>query len=167
VEAFSSQLNNSVMKTIRNFLGLFMVGALMIGVTTLGVAQGKSQSRGHGHNKENPGRGHDKKDNDHGGRYVTYNHHHRNHPSWAPLYGHRYNTRYIYYRDYNVYYDCHRDMFITWTGRRWVVSAFIPAVMVRVDFNRARVSGVDYWNDDFNFYLARQAPRYVSIQVSF
>jgi hypothetical protein len=102
---------------------------------------------------------------DHRDRYVTYNHHH-SHPSWAPAYGYRYNTRYIYYQDYNVYYDSHRDVFLVWTGRNWSVSTRIPDVMFRVDFERARVAGVDYWDDDLNFYLQRRRPSYLSISAA-
>jgi len=103
----------------------------------------------------------------HHDRYVTYSHHRHGPPSWAPAYGYRYNTRYIYYRDYNVYYDCHRDVFITWTGRRWVVSLSVPVVMCHVDFRRTPVVGVDYWDDDFDFYLERRRPSYISISASF
>lgn len=98
-------------------------------------------------------------------RYVTYNYHHHSHPSWAPAYGYRYNTRYLYYQDYNVYYDCHRDVFVIWTGRNWAISNRIPDVMYQVDFERTRVSGVDYWDDDFDFYLQRRRPAYLSISA--
>ncbi len=100
-------------------------------------------------------------------RHVIYRHHRQAHPSWAPVYGYRYNTRYIYYQDYHVYYDCDRNMFLTWTGRRWVVSNRIPDVMLRVDFRRTRVSGVDYWDDDLDFYLQRRRPAYLTITAAF
>jgi len=103
-------------------------------------------------------------DNHH--RYVTYNYHRHNRPSWAPAYGSRYNMRYIYYQDYNVYYDCHRDQFLVWTGRNWVVSNRIPDVMYRVDFGRTRVSGVNYWDDDFDFYLQKRRPAYIDISTN-
>ncbi len=99
-------------------------------------------------------------------RYVAYRHHRHGRPSWAPAYGYRYNTRYIYYQDYNVYYDCHRDVFVVWTGRSWAVSNRVPDVMFRVDFGRAKVSGVDYWDDDFDFYLERRRPAYMSITAA-
>lgn len=117
-------------------------------------------------NRDYPSRnGHryDRYDNRH--RYVTYNYHRHDRPSWAPAYGYRYNTRYIYYEDYNVYYDCHRDVFVVWTGRNWVISNRIPDAMFRVDFRRTRVAGVDYWDDDFDFYLQRRRPAYVSISA--
>jgi len=103
--------------------------------------------------------------NDHLDRYITYRHHRHSHPLWAPAYGYRYNTRYVYYQDYNVYYDCHRDVFVTFTGRNWVVNNRIPDVMYRVDFRSARVTGVDYWDDDFDFYLTRRRPSYISISA--
>lgn len=151
---------------------------------------------GRGNDKENhPGKGHDKdrdyrdddrdrydrddRDRDHHyyssrhdhhdnyrDRHVTYHHHRNGPPSWAPAYGYRYNTRYMYYRDYNVYYDCHRNVFITWTGRNWMISTRVPDVMCHVDFRRAVVTGVDYWDDDFDFYLERRRPLYVSIHAS-
>jgi len=99
-------------------------------------------------------------------RYVAYRHHRHGRPSWAPAYGYRYNTRYIYYQDYNVYYDSHRDLFIVWTGRNWMVSTRVPDAMFRVDFGIARVSGVDYWDDDFDFYLERRRPAYMSITAA-
>lgn len=98
-------------------------------------------------------------------RYVTYRHYRNTHPSWAPAYGYRYNTRYIFYQDYNVYYDCHRDVFVVWNGRNWVISHHVPDILFRVDFGRTRVTGVDYWDDDFDFYLQRRRPAYVSISA--
>lgn len=100
-------------------------------------------------------------------KHVTYNYHRYRRPVWAPVYGHRYNTRYIYYNDYNVYYDCHRDLFLLWTGRRWVVSYTVPNVLVHVNFNRTIVTGVDYWDDDFDNYLERRRPVFVSIRAEF
>ena len=99
-------------------------------------------------------------------RYITYDYHRHSHPSWAPAYGYRYNTRYIYYQDYNVYYDCHRDVFVIWTGRNWVISNRVPDVMYGIDFRRTHVSGVDYWDDDFDFYLQRRRPAYISISTA-
>jgi hypothetical protein len=180
------------MKTVRNFLSVMLI-MLMSGAATDLLAQG----RGHGRKHDNPGqhkkterdwdRGnhrddgrhydrHDHRDShdDYSSRNNRYYHHksyvkyhHRHDHRWAPAYGHRYNTRYIYYRDYDVYYDCYRDVFVTWTGRNWIITSRIPDAIVRVDFRRTAVVGVDYWDDDFDFYLARRRPAFVSIQASF
>ncbi|HEY3429135.1 MAG TPA: hypothetical protein VGK39_00575 [Cyclobacteriaceae bacterium] len=181
------------MKTVRNSLSTLLLLILISGVTTNLQAQGRGHGKhdnpGRGHQKEkNRGHDHDKHDDkgrydwDHRdshrdyssrndryyrhGHYVTYHHHHHGRPAWAPAYGHRYNTRYIYYRDHNVYYDCYRDVFITWTGRRWVVTTTIPRTIVHVDFGRTAVAGVDYWDDDFDFYLTKRRPSYISISAS-
>jgi hypothetical protein len=66
-----------------------------------------------------------------------------------------------------VYYDCHRDLFIIWTGRNWMVSSRVPDFMGRIDFGRTNVRGVDYWDDDFDFYLSRRQPTYLSIEFDF
>lgn len=99
-------------------------------------------------------------------RYVTYRHHRNGLPSWAPAYGYRYNTRYIYYRDYNLYYDCYRDVFVTWVNGRWTISTYIPRILIGVNFNTCSIAGVDYWADDFDNYLSRRRPSYVSIHAS-
>lgn len=103
--------------------------------------------------------------NDHRTRRVTYNYHRHNRPLWAPVYGYRYNTRYIYYRDYNLYYDCYRNMFVVWTGRNWIVTSRVPDFMYRVNFASARIQGVDYWDDDFDYYLHKGRPGYINVYV--
>jgi len=169
------------MKSVRNFLSVLMLVLLVSAVGTDSLAQGRGHGKGRGHNKNWKDKDHDQYDNrdreDHDhyssnhrynyrDRYVTYNHHRNSPPSWAPAYGHRYNTRYIYYRDYNVYYDCHRNVFVTWTGRNWTITTHIPRVLIGVDFNHCAVAGVDYWDDDFDFYMTSRRPSYVSIQAS-
>lgn len=96
-------------------------------------------------------------------RYVTYHHHRHSRPHWAPRYGDRYNSRYIFYEDYNLYYDCHRDVFVLWTGHTWVTTSRVPKVMYRIDFNRTRMRGVEYWDDDLDRYLNRKRPVYVNL----
>lgn len=183
------------MKTVRIF-GLWMLVLLICGVTANAQSQRRDRGKGNDHperaqKKEvqpdrRRGVQHDNDRDRHEyargdshrhrsdrydryydhGRYVRYHHNRHRYASWAPAYGHRYNTRYIYYRDYNVYYDCHRDVFMTWTGRGWIVTHHVPDVIYHVDFKRVVVLGVDYWDDDFNFYLARRRPAYISIQAS-
>ena len=181
------------MKTVRNFLSVLMLTLLMSGVISNLQGQGRNHDNERGKKEHRLGKDRNK-DWDHDkhhrsrdysydhrnslnyyasrkdgrnyqGRYTTYSY--RRHYKWAPVYGHRYNTRYIYYRDYNVYYDCYNDVFVSWTGRNWIVTSRIPASIRYVDFRRTAVVGVDYWDDDFNFYLARRRPAYISISASF
>ena len=67
--------------------------------------------------------------------------------------------RYVYYRDYNVYYDCHRDVYITLSGRNWAVSTNVPLALARHDHDRhiVRSIDVDYYDDDLPRYLERRA----------
>lgn len=75
--------------------------------------------------------------------------------------------RYMYYRDYDVYYDSHRDVYITWSGRNWIVSASLPVVLRRVDRRRAVRMEVDYVRDDFPSYLQTHKPSYRRIYTEF
>jgi hypothetical protein len=73
--------------------------------------------------------------------------------------------RYIYYRDYDVYYDCHRSVYISYSGRNWTVSASLPVVLHRVDIHHATRVEVDYYEDDFVTYLDRGRPMYGGVYV--
>jgi hypothetical protein len=39
-------------------------------------------------------------------------------------------------------------------------------VMCRVDFRTATIAGIDYWDDDFDWYLERKRPNYISIHAN-
>lgn len=97
----------------------------------------------------------------HGKRYS----YHRP-PHWAPAHGYHYRpVRYVYYRDYNVYYDCYAGVYITLSGRNWVYTHRIPTHMHRVDFHRIAYGNLDYFDDDLPWYLERRrAGGYVSIR---
>jgi hypothetical protein len=64
--------------------------------------------------------------------------------------------RYVYYKDYNVYYDCHRNVYIVYSGRSWTVSSATPVCLNSVDLNRASRMDVEYDNDDFPEFLSRR-----------
>lgn len=75
--------------------------------------------------------------------------------------------RYVYYRDYNVYHDLHHNVYISYSGRNWSVSASLPVVLHRVDARRAVRMEVDYFDDDFTAYLERDRPTYTRIYTEF
>jgi hypothetical protein len=91
---------------------------------------------------------------DRGQRPVVVRHHHS-------------RPRYVYYRDYNVYHDLHRDVYISYSGRNWSVSASLPVVLQHVEARRAVRMEVDYHDDDFAGYLERNRPTYTSIYTEF
>jgi hypothetical protein len=58
-------------------------------------------------------------------------------PPWAPAHGYRAKTRYVFFRDYAVYYDHQEGVYISLAGRNWQVSASLPVNLKGVDLNAA------------------------------
>lgn len=160
----------------------------MIGVASETDAQGRShqhagERRDEHHDKHR--RGDHRKDDRHDHKYEYHKrehhghghhqshrhvaHRHDKHHHHAPVVVRHYHERprYIYYRDYDVYYDFHRDVYITWSGRNWTVSASLPVVLRRVDRHRAVRMEVDYVQDDFPTYLRTHKPVYRRVYTEF
>lgn len=89
----------------------------------------------------------------------VYNYHHHSPPPPRRVV-HYYPTRprYVYYREYDAYYDCDRQVYITYSGRNWSVSINKPLRMERVDIYRAQRVDVTYYDDDFATYLDQRRP---------
>ena len=167
------------MKT-KNVLALSLTLMLMI-TGTMAWAQG----RGNGHGK---GKGHQKHqthnhDRNGNGRHYSHNRysyhdHDRHHNHEAPRTVHVYHSRpvertvvvhhhhhhrparvrYVYYRDYDVYYDCDRKVYISFGGRNWSISTEIPVRMYYADRNALATVEVDYYDDDFAHHLDSHRP---------
>lgn len=156
---------------------LMVMVALCTVITISSQAQGRGNGRGRGNNPGHQGnsqhdqnRGRDDQWQNHH-NYQQNNwqqpHHQYNQQSWSPR-GHHAQTRYIYYRDYNVYYDCHRRTFLSLSGRNWVMSQQMPDCMRRCDMQRVSYMDVDYYDDDFPRYIERNRPRvFVSVRAGF
>lgn len=170
-----------------------MTMVIFVGVASESIAQG----RGNHYGKKDKHEHHDKKghhddrhhdwkhDRDHykhdkhdRHKYSRHGHHHADrHVAYRRAYGHHHapvvvkhyheRPRYIYYRDYDVYYDHHRDVYISWSGRNWSVSANLPVVLHRVDRAHAVRMEVDYERDDFAVYLQSNRPAYRRIYTEF
>jgi hypothetical protein len=97
--------------------------------------------------------------------HHVYHHQHSRHCGHRVVVHHYERPRYVYYRDYDVYYDCHRQVYISYSGRNWSISASLPVVMHHVDVHHAVRVGVDYYDDDFATYLDRGRPMYGSVQI--
>jgi hypothetical protein len=165
------------MKTTTQFFSL-MIALAIISMT------GTANAQGRGHQKARERHGvdhHDRTDHDrkrdwhekkhhkhdrdhhyHGTREVRVVHHH---PYPVVVRHFHERPRYIYYRDYDVYYDYHRNVYISYSGRNWAVSASLPAVMHRVDTRRAVRMEVDYDRDDFHIYLQRSRPSFRRVYI--
>ncbi len=173
------------MKTKTQFF-LLMTALFIISMSSNVKAQGRGHHKGHPRNHEgndekkhnNNYRQHDEDDHDddddddHHDRHYSanrrpqghhvYNHRHDRYCHHAPVVVHHYPSRprYIYYRDYDVYYDYHRQVYISYSGRNWGVSASLPFAMHHVDRRRAVRMEVDYDHDDFPGYLESRRPAY-------
>jgi hypothetical protein len=142
-----------------------------------------SQGRGHDNGRRGKAQqnGHNNKHHDHDRKHrVDYSYHDRDrHHNHQPQVVHVYHRRpvvertvvvhhhherraerprYVYYRDYDVYYDCDRKVYITFGGRNWSVSTEVPIRMYYVDRNTVASVNVDYYNDDFTHYLDTRRP---------
>lgn len=168
------------MKTVPRFFPLIMA-MLFISVTA------RVNAQGHGHYKKHEREHHvshereERDDKDHhrdhnwkneyhrhaGGRRNHHlharhaAHYHDHHCSHARIITHYYEKpRYVYYRDYDVYYDVRQRVYIAWSGRNWFVSASLPVALRRVERHRAVQMEVDYYDDDLATYLAAGRPVY-------
>lgn len=146
-------------------------------------AQGKGH--GHGHHKKEGRHNHHRKDyhDGHGRKVYHYDRGHSNHRLVRVVRpvnvhqhyhdcGHRVvvhhydRPRYVYYSDYDVYYDYQRSMYISYSGHHWSVSASLPVCLHRVDLRRAHRVEVEYFDDDFVSYLDHGRPMFGAVYVS-
>ena len=147
-------------------------------------AQGRGRGNGHayGHDKRNKShhddRHHDRHErysydrhdrhdhHDHHNHHVhrpvrhVYHHHHSHSCSHHVVVHHCEQPRYIYYRDYDVYYDNTRHVYISYSGRNWSITAGIPVHMRHVDVHHVGYTEVQYYDDDFVSYLDQGQPIY-------
>lgn len=164
----------------------FALGSAEVVAQGHGNGKGKGNAYGHDKNpkKESDHRssrdnGHQYRDNSHRNNdhyssrdnhgYSSRDHHgYSNHryshghvykhrpPHWKHAHGYRNSIRYVYYRDYDVYYDCHRGVYITLSGRNWIYSQHIPSHMHHANFDRIAYVELDYFDDDLGWYLDRR-----------
>ncbi len=130
----------------------------------LTVSVACSQGRGNGHGKHGHSNKHNGQWNDNtgireyyyeGDRYTRrgdHYHYYRNMSPWMKRHHPHMKTRYVYFRDYNVYYDYHRNVYMTLSGRNWVFTAELPLAMHRVEPHRIVYVDVDYFGDDLYAY---------------
>lgn len=154
-----------------------LVGMVLISAITLQV---NAQGHGRGHGKDKPRRAphhHTERHDNHKRHHrVTpqqhvhhyhvrpvrhvYHHHHNHSCGHRVVVRHYERPRYIYYNDYDVYYDAHRNVYISFSGRNWVVTTGVPVIMRHVDVHRTGYTEVVYYEDDFINYLGLGRPIY-------
>lgn len=163
-----------------------MIALFVISMAANVNAQGRGHQKGHerNHGKQHDSRGHhkdhdwkherkDHHDHDYDRHYDRgHSHHDRREVYVVPRHDrychhapvvvrhHHPRPRYVYYRDYDVYYDTHNSVYISYSGRNWTASASLPIALHHVDVHRAVRMEVDYDHDDFPSYLERSRPVY-------
>lgn len=81
-------------------------------------------------------------------------------PPWAPAHGYRAKTRYVYFTEYNFYYDNNRGVYIYLSGNNWEVSASIPNLFKTVNLTAAVKIDLDFDADDPQKYNADHKKKY-------
>lgn len=164
------------MRTKSTIFSLLM-GLAVIGVSMDAGAQGRGRDRDHERHGNN---GHDnrdrhdsysnnRRDHDHDRdrhhhhdyrRRDVHIHYHDRYCGHTPVVVHHHHNRprYIYYRDYDVYYDFERSVYISYSGSNWTVTTALPIAMRHVNVRTTRSYEVDYYNDDMPAYLVRSRP---------
>ncbi|HEY3404530.1 MAG TPA: hypothetical protein VGK59_14170 [Ohtaekwangia sp.] len=153
------------MKTTIFLRGLFVVAFLIVSMGVMAQGRGRSNGRDRGHTNGyqrdyHHNDRHDRHDH-HRSHQDVYVHHHHHAPVYRRVtYHYHYRpVRYVYYRDYDVYYDCDRSVYISYSGRGWTISTGMPVILHHVDMQRAaRVDVDDYYDDDFVGHLDRNRP---------
>jgi len=169
------------MKTTTFFRTNLAIAFMIISVGVM--AQGHGRGKGHENgNRNSQGQGNHGREvsytsnrGNHYGHYKHSDNHHYDYHHHAParkIYVHHTHrpaparvvyverpARYVYYRDYDVYYDCHRHAYISFSGRHWTISTSLPVAMHRVDVTRVVQYEVDdYFDDDFTGFLELERP---------
>lgn len=65
-------------------------------------------------------------------------------PPWAPAHGYRAKTRYVYFKDHDVYYDNERGVYISISGKGWKIEAKLPDVLKNIDLKIAAKIELDF-----------------------
>jgi hypothetical protein len=145
-------------------------------------AQGKGRGHGNGHAKHEwkADRGNSRHESHDRYAYETYDRASDRRAPYRPVYSHSHShhcghrivvrhyeaPRYFYYSDYDMYFDRERNVYISYTGNGWNVSASLPVHIHHVDLGRVAYREVSYYDDDFVSYLGQGRPMYSDVVYS-
>lgn len=163
------------MKTEKKITGLAI--AMLILFTAFGSYAQERRRESNGHEQHERNQKHDSDKREHAQRNDHYDHHHgdrsrhhhnsawkrHEHPRLTPWsHAPRTRTRYVYFKDYNVYYDYRRHVYMSLAGRNWMFSTELPLAMRNVNVHHIVYAEVDYYGDDLYYYHTHN-PHYVKI----
>ncbi|MBL6445017.1 hypothetical protein JMN32_01765 [Fulvivirga sp. 29W222] len=81
-------------------------------------------------------------------------------PPWAPAHGYRAKTRYVFFKDHDVYYDNEKGVYISVSGKGWEVSAKLPSILKGIDLKAAAKIDLNYSGDRPQKYYDRHKKKY-------
>ncbi|MBS1636385.1 MAG: hypothetical protein JST26_10740 [Bacteroidetes bacterium] len=79
-------------------------------------------------------------------RYPYYNNVIIYKPYWRP--GYTCYRRWIYFPQYNVYWDNRRNVYLFWNGNAWFAQPALPPAMVNININTAKTYELKPSDDD-------------------
>lgn len=81
-------------------------------------------------------------------------------PPWAPAHGFRAKTRYVYFPEYNFYFDLEKKVYIHFQAGRWSVSVELPSRLGNLNLRNASKFELDLDIDNPQIYNADHQMRF-------
>ncbi len=77
-------------------------------------------------------------------------------PPWAPAYGYRADTRYVFFPEIGVYYDLYQNNYLYPYGNTWVVVQRLPPAYSSYDLRRLRQRQLSHRDNPHNYHPGNQ-----------
>ena len=85
-------------------------------------------------------------------------------PPWAPAHGFRAKTRYVYFPEYNFYFDIEKRVYIHFQAGKWTVTVDLPTRLGNINLRNASKFELELDIDNPQIYngehQARFRPKY-------
>lgn len=81
-------------------------------------------------------------------------------PPWAPAHGFRAKTRFVYFPEYNFYFDLEKKVYIHFQAGKWTLSVELPARLGNLNLRNASKFELDLDIDNPQIYNAEHQMRF-------
>jgi len=81
-------------------------------------------------------------------------------PPWAPAHGFRAKTRFVYFPEYNFYFDLEKKVYIHFQAGKWSVSIELPSRLGNLNLRNASKFELDLDIDNPQIYNADHQMRF-------
>lgn len=81
-------------------------------------------------------------------------------PPWAPAHGFRAKTRYVYFPEYNFYFDLEKKVYIHFQAGKWNVSIELPSRLGNLNLRNASKFELELDVDNPQIYNAEHQMRF-------